>query len=277
MPCLTTLALAVTLAAPAMTGAAAPAAAGSGGGAEWRTAAMEPAEVRALLEAELDARAVKRMSFYAQRVLEELAAVATDDAASAGSGAALDPRATDRLREAVRRFVDAGERSGLAREEQIAFLEQAHEERYSGPVPAGLRLADGRLDAKGLLRGVTGYDRAPAPADPLADRRYISTIAAEGAATLATVDRDETAPVAVVAPEPPVEELDPKIADVLARVKGDGFERVLRVEQGDTLGLIARAIYGDSLRYRDIFSANRAVLGDPNVLPVGVDLYLPPS
>ncbi len=51
--------------------------------------------------------------------------------------------------------------------------------------------------------------------------------------------------------------------------------RTYRVREGDTLVSIARRLYGDGRRYRDIFEANRDQLASPNALSVGVLLQLP--
>lgn len=50
-----------------------------------------------------------------------------------------------------------------------------------------------------------------------------------------------------------------------------------RVEATDTLAGIAKAYYGEQRHWRIIYEANRSVIGnDPNALPIGVELLLPP-
>lgn len=51
--------------------------------------------------------------------------------------------------------------------------------------------------------------------------------------------------------------------------------RTYRVREGDTLVSIARRLYGDGRRYRDIFEANRDLLTTPNDLPTGILLTIP--
>ena len=51
--------------------------------------------------------------------------------------------------------------------------------------------------------------------------------------------------------------------------------RTYRVKEGDTLVSIARRLYGDGAKYREIFEANREVLASPNRLPTGVLLQIP--
>ncbi|HET9873251.1 MAG TPA: LysM peptidoglycan-binding domain-containing protein [Propionibacteriaceae bacterium] len=47
------------------------------------------------------------------------------------------------------------------------------------------------------------------------------------------------------------------------------------VGEGDTLSAIAAEVYGDASRWPDLYAANRAQLGDPNELEVGMRLELP--
>jgi hypothetical protein len=48
-----------------------------------------------------------------------------------------------------------------------------------------------------------------------------------------------------------------------------------QVRKGDTLYSLARQYYNDQARWRDIFNANRAKLGNPNSLPLGTRLVIP--
>jgi len=51
--------------------------------------------------------------------------------------------------------------------------------------------------------------------------------------------------------------------------------RLHQVADGDTLAGLAARYLGSSGRYQEIFDLNRAVLRDPNVLPIGVELKIP--
>lgn len=53
--------------------------------------------------------------------------------------------------------------------------------------------------------------------------------------------------------------------------------RVHRVVDGDTLEDLAARFLGDATRAGEIFGANRRLLSDPNVLPLGVELTIPPQ
>ncbi len=47
------------------------------------------------------------------------------------------------------------------------------------------------------------------------------------------------------------------------------------IHDGDTLESLARRYYGDPERAGDILEANRAVLSDPQVMPIGVKIVIP--
>ena|SRR3990172_4972846 len=47
------------------------------------------------------------------------------------------------------------------------------------------------------------------------------------------------------------------------------------VQKGDTLYKLARTYYNDQSRWKDIYAANRAEIGDPNQIRVGQRLTIP--
>lgn len=47
------------------------------------------------------------------------------------------------------------------------------------------------------------------------------------------------------------------------------------VKSGDTLGKIAKAHYGDPMKYMQIFEANQPMLKDPNMIYPGQMLRIP--
>jgi nucleoid-associated protein YgaU len=68
---------------------------------------------------------------------------------------------------------------------------------------------------------------------------------------------------------------DPRSADNgtgLSRVPG----KIYLVQQGDTLYSLAERYYGHSKFWRKIWTANRNRLTNPNDLPVGMKLIIPP-
>jgi nucleoid-associated protein YgaU len=64
------------------------------------------------------------------------------------------------------------------------------------------------------------------------------------------------------------------VADLLLPATGP---RTHKIVDGDTLAALAQSYLGSASRARDIFDANRDVLSDPELLPIGVELKIPPS
>jgi phage tail protein X len=61
-----------------------------------------------------------------------------------------------------------------------------------------------------------------------------------------------------------------------AQLDPDQLEyRLHQVSDGDTLAGLAARYLGSSKRYQEIFDLNRALLRDPNVLPIGVEIKIP--
>ena len=50
-----------------------------------------------------------------------------------------------------------------------------------------------------------------------------------------------------------------------------------RIVDGDTLAALAQRYLGSPARAGEIFDANRDVLSDPELLPIGAELKIPPS
>jgi phage tail protein X len=48
------------------------------------------------------------------------------------------------------------------------------------------------------------------------------------------------------------------------------------VVDGDKLPALAKRYLGSADRFREIYEANRAVLNSPDLLPIGVELVIPP-
>jgi nucleoid-associated protein YgaU len=51
--------------------------------------------------------------------------------------------------------------------------------------------------------------------------------------------------------------------------------QVHKIVDGDTLEVLAASYLGSAARAMEIFQANRDVLADPELLPIGVELKIP--
>ena len=52
--------------------------------------------------------------------------------------------------------------------------------------------------------------------------------------------------------------------------------RMHKIVDGDTLARLAQRFLGDANRYEEIYALNESHLPDPNILPIGVQLIIPP-
>ena len=52
-------------------------------------------------------------------------------------------------------------------------------------------------------------------------------------------------------------------------------KRVYVVKSGDSLGKIAKEVYGDANRWPEIFEANKDTIKDPNLIHPGQELQIP--
>ncbi|WP_395377613.1 peptidoglycan-binding protein LysM [Marinicella sp. W31] len=76
-----------------------------------------------------------------------------------------------------------------------------------------------------------------------------------------------------------VEKAEAEVAAAEADKPGeDGWEsNTYTVKSGDTLGKIAKEIYGNAMDYPKIFEANRPMLSDPDKIYPGQVLRIPPK
>jgi nucleoid-associated protein YgaU len=116
----------------------------------------------------------------------------------------------------------------------------------------------------------------------LSERSATSTFAGPRAATVITPsDRQE--------PPPPLAESYPQAErpassrwgtsmDMLLPVAtpADETARSHKIVDGDTLAALAQRYLGSAARAEEIFKANRDVLNDPELLPIGAELKIPP-
>lgn len=60
-----------------------------------------------------------------------------------------------------------------------------------------------------------------------------------------------------------------------APVSGEATTEFYVIQSGDTLGKIAKRVYGDAMQYPKIFEANKEVIEDPDKIFVGQKIRLP--
>lgn len=145
--------------------------------------------------------------------------------------------------------------------------------------PAGSSRRAMRLEK--LELPLAGRRSATHPAQP--DKRSSSAPGASGSQPAATI-------LTTLAPSepPPVLARDyPRSPDSSRWGTPIGFglpransvrasQRTHRLEDGDTLEELAEHYLGDADRAMEIFEANRNVLSSPDVLPIGVEVKIPP-
>jgi len=61
------------------------------------------------------------------------------------------------------------------------------------------------------------------------------------------------------------------------REPGDRSPRTHKIQDGDTLSKLAARYLGSSDRCLEIYELNRGVLSNPDLLPIGVELKIPPA
>jgi nucleoid-associated protein YgaU len=226
------------------------------------------------------------MQSRVNRVLDRLDDLFTEDR-KAAEGAPVSEASAVALRREIQRLALRARTAGLSLDAVADALRLEATARFGSTIPGAFATGGGELDARALIRGIVGETRAEGPAR--AENSYLSAISEEGSHTSIGRGRtDATEPAApdmaraaaTPAPEAPAAELD-SMSERAERegtrsrmVTVDG-KRYLVVQSGDTLGSIARNVYGDILLYRRIYEANREKLSNPNVITLGTRLVIP--
>ncbi len=223
---------------------------------------------------------LRRINFYTGRALEALAALAEQDALSVTAGAAVSSTAIDDLRNAIKRLIDAGKRSGVAQDDLADYFALAVKEHFENTVPLAVQDAAGEIDTRTLFAGIVG--RIKFAEERQVDVDYLALLDAESADLdlgLSSTPPAEQEQVAEIEPVPagPALRADADAATraIVGRVIVDGDVWRIQVVSGDSLATFASAIYGDSLAYRQIFAANQNILTNPNTISVGQVLTIP--
>lgn len=206
---------------------------------------------------------LRRLTFYSDKAMLALFDLVNEDLV-AGAGGAISSETTDAFRSAIERLIGAGEKADLEVSQTAVFFGQEVAVRFSGPIPLILQGADGRIDAINLFQGIAN-SLTSSKAQQAVDAAYMSALLNESQSMQAT-------------PEPP--EATPEVADNInpafaARVVMADGERTITVVQGDSLANYATAFYGDALLYRTIYTANRDILSNPNLLDIGQVVTIP--
>lgn len=66
-----------------------------------------------------------------------------------------------------------------------------------------------------------------------------------------------------------------KVDDRISLIEQAPQESIYEVKSGDSLSKIAKAYYGDPMKYMEIFNANKDILNDPNMIHPGQKLRIP--
>lgn len=221
---------------------------------------------------------LRRINFYTTRALDSLAVLAEQDALASTAGAAVSSNAVDDLRNAIKRLIDAGTRSGIPQDDLADYFALAVEERFDDAVPLAVQDASGDIDTRTLFAGIVG--RIKFAEERQVDVDYLALLEAESADLDLGLSNDPAeAQVAEVeiAPTGPVlrDGADAATRAIIGRVIVDGDVWRIQVVSGDSLATFASAIYGDSLAYRQIFAANQNILNNANTISVGQILTTP--
>jgi len=222
----------------------------------------------------MSASDLRRLVFYTERTIGSLTEII--EAAESGSFDELG-RLIESLRGNISRLSDAGNRSGIPRDEITEFFIQAVLDGHGDGFLESVSSAAGGLDIPTLFRNVETVSASRSTTLTNNDQ-FLSALedASEGLSLSETQGQVQV----VEAGEPtagPVARANATANEraVIDRIaaKTDGWE--ITVVSGDSLALIASALYGDSLSYNIIFQANQNILSNPNSLNIGDKLKLP--
>jgi len=226
--------------------------------------------------AQLSDKEIRRINHYSEQALTALR----------GFRASADAEGDIKvLRQKVQRLIDAGQRSGLDSIATADYFEAYIAEHAGPPLPEALLDTQGRFNARSLLTSVELYFETAEPevfdftASDEADMAAIRAVA-QGR----TPSASEGQPAELVVAELPAIVLETpaippnapaNVRAILERVQQRGDNWVITVQQGDSLGRFADALYGDPQKFPRIFRANSAVLVSPSSITVGQVLVLP--
>ncbi len=206
---------------------------------------------------------LRRLTFYSDKAMLALFDLVNEDLV-AGEGGTISVKTTDAFRSAIERLIGAGDKADLSVEQTAIFFGQEVLVRFSGPIPQLLQGAGGEIDPRSLFLGIAD-GKASAGARQAADSAYLLALQSE-------IQSMQSAPEEPERIAPVDDNVDPEFAARVVIIDGN---RTIAVEQGDSLADYANAFYGDTLLYRMIYSANRDILSNPNLLDIGQVVVIP--
>jgi nucleoid-associated protein YgaU len=126
---------------------------------------------------------------------------------------------------------------------------------------------------------------APSPAAPLLIHSGADAVAGEGQPQVSVSQRLATVvkPLDIEKSPPPLAAKYPETDRSSDSRRGVSIDLLLpatearthKIIDGDTLAALAQRYLGSTARAGEIFEANRAVLSDPELLPIGAELKIP--
>ncbi len=225
---------------------------------------------------------LRRLVFYADRATQTLRDLVEG---SINRNIGDQDKVNKRFRESISRLATAGARSGLSMDQVADFYTQDVVSTLGQGFMQQLDELAGGLDFRTLFRNVATVTTPPtaqnADAAGLLDALEAAsrdlqldtpfsgggTATAESSAVVVNVPQND-GPVAL----DNASDIERAIID---RVRVNNGRWELTVAAGDSLSIIASALYGDALSYTLIYSANTDVLRSVNVIDVGTLLVLP--
>ncbi len=160
------------------------------------------------------------------------------------------PQDYESLMNALGGLVEKAMKQGKSSEDVLALIDEALKARKGLSLEELMKRSGGKLDMRGLLQQLVSRAAQNATRSTGQDD-YIKALASEGSAAQVPAEG--------------------KAAGKRASAGG----RIITIKPGDTLGSIARTYYGDGAKWKLIYQANRNVISNPDIIPVGRKLRLP--
>jgi len=221
---------------------------------------------------------MRRLVFYADRATHSLQNLVE----GAGERSIIEQdKFNMRFRESVSRLADAGKRSGLSMDQVADFFTQAVFDTFGQSFMQQVGALAGGLDFRTLFRNVATVPDPRTNAND-AGSTFLNALAqaSQGLDLSVPLAQGSEVIITQVTPPPsagpqPFPNATAAERDIVSRVRVVDGRWELTITQGDSLSEIASAIYGDTLSYTVIYSANNSVIANPNVIEVGTRLVLP--